>query len=47
MIGDGRGDRLGLMDDASFWKGDGPDGDDEMRLIGLEVFGDISIAAGG
>jgi hypothetical protein len=45
--GDGGGVRLESEDDLLVVEGKGPDGDDETKLIGLEVLGDMSIAAGG
>jgi hypothetical protein len=40
-------DRLESEDGLLVLEGKGPDGDDDTKLIGLEVFGDMSIAVGG
>jgi hypothetical protein len=45
--GDGRGDRVESEDGLLVFEGKGPDGDDDTKLIGLEVLGDMFIAVGG
>jgi hypothetical protein len=45
--GDGGGDRLESEDGLLVIEGKGPDGDDETKLIGLEILGDMFIVAGG